>query len=588
MQSIQAISRPAVHSNKGTVTAARQDSIHAALKMFELGGNAVDAAVAAAYVAGVIEPMETTLAGSGFALIATPDGQTTSVNFGPKAPLAAHAKLYSISAAAGKDRGLGVTTVDGLQNEQGALAAGVPHTLAGLAWLQEHFGVLSRQQVMAPAIEHASTGFAVDAYYALEVLDSLAALRADPGASALFLTADGFPPTASHLGQATLGANHRLPQPALARSLAMIAEKGVEVFYQGELGAALCRTHQELGGLLTLADLANVTIHNEPPLRMRFRDTVLHVPPAPCGGLTELQMLGIWEALHPTPITSAYTAEQLCSLQSAMGYAFADRYHWLGDAAQVPVPEQALLSNAYLKTLAAHIQQRPGYSPLTLCGTQTPWSYFASHAVTNPWPFQAHQDTPPIWTASDSTEPTAGTTHICVSDASGMMVTLTHTAANHFGAKVVCERTGLLLDGAMGWFNAHPNAANSIASAKRPLANMGPMLVTKNAKPLLALGAPGGRRIISAISQLVLNTVERNMRIDEALHAPRIDGSGSTLIASERLRHTLSDTQQAVRYVSEQHQGYGYELARPSGIQLIDNTAYAAIDPFSTGFAAGV
>lgn len=588
MQSIQAISRPAVHSKNGTVTAARQDSINAALKMFELGGNAVDAAVAAAYVAGVIEPMETTLAGSGFALIASSNGDTTSINFGPKAPLAAHAMLYSISNSTGKDRGLGVTTVDGLKNEQGALAAGVPHTLAGLAWLQEHYGALSRQQVMAPAIELASNGFTVDAYYTLEALDSITALRADPGASALFLTAEGLPPTASHLGQATLGANHRLPQPALARSLAMIAEKGVEVFYHGELGAALCRTHRELGGLLTPADLANVTIQNEQPLRMHFRNTVLHVPQAPCGGLTELQILGIWEALHPTPITQPYTPEQLNSLQAAMGYAFADRYHWLGDAAQVPVPEQALLSSPYLNTLAAKIRQHPGYSPLTRCGEETPWSYFASHAINNPWPFQTHQNEPPTWTASDSTEPTSGTTHICTCDSSGMMVTLTHTAANHFGAKVVCERTGLLLDGAMGWFNAHPNAANSIASAKRPLANMGPMLVTKNAKPLLALGAPGGRRIISAISQIVLNTVERNMRIDDALHAPRIDGSGGTLIASERLRDTLSKSHQTVRYVSEQHQGYGYELARPSGIQIVDDSAYAAIDPFSTGFAAGV
>src|SRR5690606_15819949 len=108
----------------------------------------------------------------------------------------------------------------------------------------------------------------------------------------------------------------------------------------------------------------------------------------------------------------------------------------------------------------------------------------------------------------------------------------THTAANHCGAKVVCERTGLLFDAAMGWFNARENAANSIAAGKRPLANMGPVLLTHQGQPRAAIGAPGGRRIINAVVQVVLNLVERGMQPDEALQAPRIDASGTTLLAS--------------------------------------------------------
>ncbi|WP_232304939.1 gamma-glutamyltransferase [Castellaniella caeni] len=176
-------------------------------------------------------------------------------------------------------------------------------------------------------------------------------------------------------------------------------------------------------------------------------------------------------------------------------------------------------------------------------------------------------------------------------DKDGMCASLTHTAANHCGAKVVCPRTGFLLDAAMGWFNAVPGAANSIAGGKRPLANMGPVLMTRDGKPYAALGAPGGRRIIDAVVQVIINLVERDMSPAEALQAPRIDASGSTLLISERLRDLMPGLEKGlgpIATVGEQHQGYGYELARPNLALNREGQSHAAADPFSEAYAWAV
>jgi len=300
-------------------------------------------------------------------------------------------------------------------------------------------------------------------------------------------------------------------------------------------------------------------------------------------------MLNIWQALYPDSPPLKDGAERLDYLAQASWHAFADRYHWLADAQVVPVPEAGLLSDSYAREIAAFI--RAGHPPPRSAGAETPWNYFARHAAHDPWMHEPGTAPSRAWSPDGGTAPPAGTTHVSVVDGQGMAVSITHTAANHCGAKVVCERTGLLFDAAMGWFNARAGAANSIAPGKRPLANMGPVLLTRGGRTLAAIGAPGGRRIINAVVQVVLNLVERDMAPDLALQAPRIDASGTALLASERLAGVVSGLQEAygpVALVGEQHQGYGYELARPV-IALHDGQAgHAAVDPFSRGYARGI
>ncbi|MYN13990.1 hypothetical protein GSY71_12660 [Pusillimonas sp. TS35] len=589
MKSRQVITRTAAYGTRGAIATARELSAAAAAGMLAAGGNAMDAAVAAAFVAGVIEPMETTLAGSGFLLVGLPDGAAHSVEFGPRAPMAARPGMFTIDENRVVDLGLGVSVVVGDENIQGARSAGVPATIAGLIRAHDCFGKLPLKTVMGPAIAAAFDGFAADSYFALEALEHIDVLRRDPGAAALFLPG-GLPPASAHLGRATLGVPALIRQAALGKTLEQIAEQGAAAFYGGELGDAFLQSHRERGGILAREDLLAVNPVIASPRRLRLRDCEVLAPCAPCGALTELQILNTWQALFPEVPRGGDETGRLDMLAQASWHAFADRYHWLGDPDFVPVPEAALLSDAYARELAALI--RAGAVPPRSAGSgEMPWNYFARKPAHDPWRYDDCGRDGVVWSPEGATTPPAGTTHISVADTSGMCVAITHTAANHCGAKVVCERTGLLFDAAMGWFNARQGAANSIEGGKRPLANMGPVLLMRGGRPLAAVGAPGGRRIINAVVQVVLNLVERGMTPDEALQAPRIDASGNTLLASERLEQAILPLRSQygnAALVSEQHEGYGYELARPIIAVLDGGVAYAAADPFSRGYAQGI
>jgi gamma-glutamyltranspeptidase/glutathione hydrolase len=381
------------------------------------------------------------------------------------------------------------------------------------------------------------------------------------------------PPAAPHLGTATLGQAERLGQPALARTLAMLARQGIGA-WRGEIGAALLETHREAGGLLAAADLARA-----PVIRLALRAELgggftACLPDAPSGGATVAQMLGVVRAL-------GRGADPRALLQAGW-HAFADRYHWLGDPEQVPVPDLPGTAEAIAWEIAAGAAP-----PLPRPGEGAPWDAFARRAVRQPWPPGA---VAPRWAPAGGTEDPAGTTHISVMDGAGMAVSLTHTAANHFGAKFVCPRTGLLLDAAMGWFNARPGAANSIAPGRRPLANMAPALLLRDGAAHAAIGAPGGRRIIPCVAMLLALMAEGH-GAEAALATPRVDGSGDAALLDEALA-PLAEALRAeglpVRLVAREHAPFGYELARPVIAARGPTGLEAAADPFSTGFAAAV
>lgn len=590
-QSTQIVSKAGAAGRRGTVSAGRLESAQAAMTMLEQGGNAVDAAVAAGFVAGVIEPMETTLAGSGFMLVHVPgEAAVHSVEFAPRAPAAATADLYEIDESRKLDRGLGISTVVGDENLQGIRAAGIPATMTGLLDAHGRFGTLPIAIVLAPAIKIAYEGFAADSYYTLEVVANLAQLRRDPGARAVFL-ADGDPVPAAYLGETTLGSPPRIVQDALGRTLERLASEGAEAVRNGEIGDQFCETVQDLGGIISRSDLRGGRTIFQQARRMTLRGVDIWGPTAPSGTITQHQILKTWSAIYPYAAPIDDTTERLRAYAEASWHAFADRYHWLADSEFVAVPEAGLLSDAYASATARLIKEgKP--APRSMPGEPLPWEKFASFATRDPWAFQADASARTEWNPAGSTAPTAGTTHISVIDGSGMAVSLTHTAANHFGNKVVCERTGLLFDGAMGWFNARVGAANSIAGGKRPLANMAPMLLTSGGQAIAAVGAPGGRRIINAVVQVALNLVERHMSAEEAVAAPRIDASGTQVLVSERLS-SLASTWDAERMpwkaVSEQFMPFDYEMARPVVVARgPDGKLNGATDPFTKGYSLAI
>lgn len=564
----------------GTVAAPHESSIRAGLEMFDAGGNAVDAAVAAALVAGVVEPTETTLAGSGFLLLAIPGETPISVEFGPVSPAAAHAELFAPVWGEGPVGAVGVGRVEGDANITGPLAHGVPRTLLGLLTAQERFGLLDRATVLAPAIAAAEEGFIADAWFTSTVLANIGRLRQDPYLRSTFLTEDGLP-----IGSSSVAFNgmsfeepERVYQPVLAQTLRDLSAQPLTTLTTGSIAQRLLHTANEAGSLLSPADLAASAPAVVTPLNRGFLGHDLWVPHAPTGGITELQILLAWQAtLRLFPPRGE--RERLLRLNSITRHAFADRYHWLADPDEVSVPIDGLLSNSYADALAELAVSTP--APFT--GGTPPWAAYAGTALHDPWVHE-RESMPSVWAPHTAAEPTSGTTHVSAADETGAVVTITHTAANAFGSAFACPRTGLLFDAAMAWFNPVPGAANSVRGGARPLANMGPMVVTRHGVPEVAIGATGGRRIISAVTQVVIELLERGTRADAVLSRPRFDASGTTTLVHENLAVHLSPADLACggfTVLPAHNHPYTFDFARVNAAMISNDGIISTIDPMA-------
>lgn len=551
-------------ASRGTVVSPHECSTRAGLEMLEHGGNAVDAAVASALVAGVVEPTETTLAGCGFLLFNDPGSGAWSADFGPRAPLAASPTMYQVEHGGSGSSVLGLAPVVGAANVDGARAWGVPRTLLGLLSAQDAWGELPRSEVCGPAIAAAHDGFDADMWFMTNALSDLVRLRQDAQARRTYLDGDGLPrghASSSFYGP-SFGARPRVRQPLLGAALEEAAHGPLASMTEGRLAQHLVETSREAGGLLAIEDLRTSGPSISRALGRRYRDVEVFVPPSPGGGITELQILQTWEALGPRPATSHESGARARKLALALRHAFADRYHWLGDPKVVPVPLQGLLSPEHTATLARLVETGRDVEGWH---DGEPWITYAARAVHDPWRHEPGSPARPKWTPRSATPPTSGTTHISAADAQGRIVSVTHTAAHLFGSGVVCPRTGLLLDASMAWFNALPGAANSIAPGARPLANMGPALVTRQGESVAAVGASGGRRIISAVAQVIINLVDGGHSPADAVALPRLDGSGPRLLLHEDRESDLDALHDlGVTLVATSGEPHQMDFARPN------------------------
>ncbi|GII77611.1 gamma-glutamyltranspeptidase [Sphaerisporangium rufum] len=551
-------------SGEGTVVGPHESSVQAGLRILELGGNAVDAAVAAALVAGVVEPTETTLAGCGFMLYNDGGNGPIAADFGPRAPLAASTAMFRLTPDAESSAVLGLAPVVDDENVNGPLAPGVPRTLLGLLTAHERWGRLDRRTVCRPAIEAAYNGFAADAWFLTSALSDLDRLRRDEAAARTFLDDTGLP--IGHRSSGSYGFSFdtrpRVVQSTLGRTLEEVAGSSLDTLTTGAVAQRLVATARDVGGLLSLEDLRAAAPEIGPALTMRYRDVDVSVPPAPGGGITELEILAGWQSLNPEPSTSHESGEQTRRLALMMRHAFADRYHWLGDPAVVPVPTRELLSARYARDLARLVEAG---TDLPRWGDGAPWLTYASVAAHDPWAYSETGAGAPEWSPKLASTPTGGTTHISATDRDGGTVAITHTAANHFGSGILCPRTGLLFDSAMAWFNAAAGAANSVRPGARALANMGPALITRAGRPVAAVGASGGRRIISAVAQLIINMVDGRLGPAEALALPRLDASGQKILVHEgRAEHLEALADLGATLVPSSNEPFTMDFARPN------------------------
>lgn len=571
------IDKEEVVAKNGAVAATRPAQADAGLEVLKDGGSAVDAAVAIGFLVSVMEPMETCTGGCGFMLVYDPkDGKTHSIEFGPRAPAAARPDMYEIAGDTNAES-LTVYAVKDAANSDGYLAPGIPSTVAGLIEAHRRFGRLPLSRVLEPAIAHAEAGVEVDYYYTHSVAAYLAPLLKFPRMVETFLPGGAVP--APELPT-------RLPQRALAETLRQIARDGGESFYRGEIAESIVSEVREGGGILSRDDLAGYRPDTGVALSRPYRDVEVHAPGAPGGHWTELQILQLMNQFdlrssgHNTP-------ETLHSLIEVSRLAFQDRYYHLADPDFEPVPLQGLLSESYASELAGLVD--PATARAYDDDPQEPWGRYAFRAEHDPWRHDPAGRAPKVFREGADVA-TGGTTHFCAVDADRMLVSCTHTAAHNFGAKFLTT-TGVHIHAGMNWFTAMPGAANSIAGGKRPLCNMGPVLITKLGKPYMALGAPGGRRIIECVVQILSNVVDHGMSMQAACSAPRLDASSRTTYYDDRLDPAVAERLESMGHRMEGifEDAVGYEFAHPTSI-LVGDDGYVrcGVDPFRKMWAAGL
>jgi gamma-glutamyltranspeptidase/glutathione hydrolase len=477
-------------SRTGMVASDSPEASRIGAEVLAQGGNAFDAAIATSFALAVSRPQSTGLGGGGFMVAyLAKERRIVVLDFREIAPAGATPERFAQLATEAGD-GPSPTIY-------GGNAVGVPGQLAGLAEIHKRFATRPLRDLIQPSIRLAETGFVADEHYQGAVKEALADFDKWPQLQERHkpiyetLLSNGAPPE--------IGA--KVTRSELVQALRLLAEQGVDAFYKGPLGEAAARAVQVAGGVLTMDDLAGYRVRERQALRGTCRGyEIVTMPPPSSGGVCILETLNVLHAMasgFEGGLRAIHVDLYAPMLVCALKHAFADRARWLGDPEATPIPIQRLISQDYARQLA----QR-------LCPEQS-----AEYGST---PVPADR----------------GTSHFCVADQDGNVVALTETINGVFGSLVVAEPYGIILNNQMDDFAADPGKpnlygliqgeANAIAPGKRPLSSMAPTIVLKDGRPVLALGASGGPRIITSVLQVMLNVIEFDMPLDEALSAVRI------------------------------------------------------------------
>ena len=535
-------------ATRGLVTAEHPAGAEIGAAILERGGNAVDAAVAMAFAMPVVEPFMSTIAGAGTMLVhVAKTGETVCLDFNGNAPMAAHASVYKIIGGIATYALFAWPRVEDDANVYGYKSVAVPGSVAGLALALERYGTMALKDVVAPAVRLAREGFIADWYQALNTAKYLEEISAFPETARIHLRNGR-----SVYRPPSMEAGDRVTNKDLAASMELIGREGPDAFYRGAIAQAIHNDMAANGGFITKDDLAAYQVRVVEPLRGRYRDLDLAFSPGATGGTTALEILNIMEQF-PASACGFDTAAGLHVRGEAVRHAFADRFRSIGDPQVVGDGFQVLASKDYAKEAARDIR-RGGMKP---AGRTRP--------------------------SNDCT------THISVVDKSRNMVALTHTAVSLWGARVVVPGTGILLNNGMIWFDPEPGKPNSVAPGKRGMVNMVPVLGFKKGKPYLALGAPGGRKIIGAIPQVLANLVDAKSSLQAAIDAPRLHHEGSGLEVDDRVGEKNLDAlrKRGHKVVPKTETYASLNFARPVGVRITPKGLEAGLDSFGAAAAAG-
>ena len=535
-----------VRGERGAVASRSMIASEVGLDILRAGGNAVDAAVATGFALAVTWPSAGNLGGGGFMVIRLEDGTVVTNDHRETAPLAATRDMYQDEDG---------VVVDGLSTHS-HLAVGVPGSVAGMLDALERYGKLDRRTVIGPSIRLAREGFELTHDQARDFAGALPRMAPYAASMAQF-SRDGEPYAAGDVFR----------QPALAATLERIAELGKQGFYEGETADLLVAEMERGGGLITHEDLASYESVWRDPIRGAYRGyEIWSMPPPSSGGLLLVQMLNMLEPFDLAGMGYG-SAARTHLLIEAERRAYADRATHLGDADFYPVPFQMLTDRGYAESRMADFDAQKATR--------------SSEIAAGAWP----QESP-------------DTTHLSTMDAAGNAVAYTTTLNLSYGSKIVVAGAGFLLNNEMDDFSSKPGVpnaygllgadANAIAPGKRMLSSMTPTIVTREGEPWLVTGSPGGSTIITTTMQVILNSIDHEMGINDAVGRPRFHHqwqpdqvwfeplglSPDTLSILRSMGHEMTPTP------------WGGNIGDANSIKRVDGEMRAMSDPRNDGGAA--
>lgn len=468
---------------KGMVVTSHYLATESAGEVLAKGGNAIDAAVTAAFSLAVTQPRSGNIGGGGFMLISSePKDKVVAIDYREKAPAKASVDMFL------DDKG----DADKNRSRYSHLASGVPGTVAGLALALEEYGTISLKEAMAPAIKLAEEGFIVTPRFSDGLKQTKDVLQQWGSSSKVFYKEDG----------SFYEPGERFIQKDLAETLKRIAANGPKEFYEGKTAELLIAEMKRHGGLITMEDMKAYQPVIREPVQGSYRGyDVFSMSPPSSGGAHVVQILNILEG-YPVSEFGHNSAQTIHYMSEAMKRAYADRSKYLGDSDFVDVPLKGLTSKEYASLLRAQIDPDKATPSETI-------------APANPLPYESNE-----------------TTHFSVVDQYGNAVSNTYTINFSYGSGIVVEGAGFLLNNEMDDFSAKPGVpnaygliggkANKIESNKRMLSSMSPTIVKKDGKNFLVTGSPGGSRIITTTLQVIMNVIDHGLNIQSAVAAPRI------------------------------------------------------------------
>ncbi len=468
------------------VVSASSYASQSGIGILKKGGNAIDAAVTAGFVLAVTYPSAGNIGGGGFMVIHLADGRNVTIDYREKAPLSAYRDMYLNKEG----------DFDPELSQQGTTSSGVPGSVAGLLYALEKYGSMSLADVIQPAIDLAKNGWRLNSRDARYFNEAVPLFKKYPSTGKIFLKDSS----------STYKEGELFKQPDLARTLELIKEKGRDGFYKGETAKLLVKQVRSMGGYITPEDLEKYEPVERKPVTGTYRDyDVVSMAPPSSGGIALIELLNILEN-YDLKNARWNSSMNIHRLVEAMKYVYADRTYHLGDADFYPVPLTKLTSKAYADSI---------YKRIEASGNRAVPSEEIKSFDTSGQPYESKE-----------------TTHYSVCDKFGNAVSTTTTINSTFGSGVVVDGAGFLLNNEMDDFSSKPGTqnqfgllgteANSIQPEKRMLSSMTPAIVLKNNEPFIIIGSPGGSTIITVVLQVILNCIDFDMNIREAIEKPRI------------------------------------------------------------------